>query len=535
MDTRRARRGGSLTALAAVLAVVACVALPARADDLRPVMGQGAYPSGPFVPLDSGLRIDTRADVQAAADPRVQGPCCVDTRAPITGTPYRVEPRDCGRISSPWDIPPEVPDARDFERVETLDELLNGHHELREEIWAVPEDFISPFGYARYGGIAYIPFWARNTIRYGRLAIFPWIHAEAIWHSNFESDGSDDDGVFEGLFSAGVMGEYYLDPGRTKIKAEIRADYHWYDSDLDDVATYVAGASIEHRLTKLHTVVVGAEIEESRVASERNFALFDENQMIERWGVFAGLTWDRFLSCNMKLDLGASFDHTDEVGGDEHGGDHDDLALWGRLGWGIMRYESFVYGEYRYENRNAEGDSSDLTDAHELRVGIDGIMPQARTRRLVGNAYVGYRIEQYDAADTAGSLGAGHDEDVSLFTAGIDWTYRPSPYTSAWLSYTHGNAFSARANYNTVDTVTFAVTQNLSNKLVGRVAAAWTRVEPQDDDASNRMTLGAGLRWAVYDSLDLTSDIEYTHRWEGAGLSEADTVRVALGATLQVR
>jgi hypothetical protein len=237
----------------------------------------------------------------------------------------------------------------------------------------------------------------------------------------------------------------------------------------------------------------------------------------------------------MKLDLGASFDHTNEIGGDEHGGDHDDLAVWGRLGWAIMRHESFLYGEYRYETRDAQGDASDLTDAHEFRIGIDGIMPQARTRRLVGNAYVGYRFEQYSAANTPGSLGAGHDDSVSTVTAGIDWTYRPSPYSSAWLSYTHGNAFSAVANYNSVDTVDFAVTQNLSSKLIGRLAAAWTRIEPQDQSESDRLVLGAGLRWAVYDSLDLTTDFEYSHRWQGAGLSEADTYRVAVGATLQVR
>jgi hypothetical protein len=542
MTTSRAPRRGSLRALVAVLAAAGCAALPARADELPPPrslsrapMGAGAYPAGPFVPLDAGLRLDGRADVQVASDPRVSGPCRVDTCAPITGTPYRVEPRDCGRISSPWDIPPEVPDPRDFERVDTLDQLMNPQRELREEIWAVPEDFISPFGYARYGGIAYVPFWARNTIRYGRLALFPWVHAEAIWHSNFQSTGSDGDGTFEALFSAGVMAEYVLEPGRTKVKAEARGDYHWYDSDLSDAATYVVGASLEHRFTKAHTMIVGAEMEESRVASERNFALFDDDALVQRWGAFGGFTWDYFLNCDLKLDLGVSYDHTDEVGGDEHGGDHDDLAIWGRLGWAIMRHESFLYGEYRYETRTAEGDSSDLTDAHELRIGVDGIMPQARTRRLVGNAYVGYRIEQYEAADTAGSLGAGHDDDVSTITAGVDWTYRPSPYTSAWLSFTHGNAFSARANYNMVDTLTLAVSQNLSNKVVGRLASSWTRVEPQDESASNRLTVGAGVRWAVYDSLDITGDVEYSHRFEGAGLPESDTVRVAVGATLQIR
>ena len=540
MTTDRLSHRGGL-AVAAALAV-ALVALSARADEYRAPqaapqarMGAGAYPAGPFVPLDAGLRVDQRADVWAPTDPRVAGPCRVDACAPITGTPYRVEPRDCGVISSPWDVPPEVPDARDFERVDTLDELMNPQREIHEEIWAVPEDFISPYGYARYGGLAYVPFWARNTIRYGRLAIFPWVHAEAIWHSNLHSTGSDSNGTFEALFSAGVMGEYVVEPGRTKVKAEVRGDYHWYDTDLNDAATYVAGASIEHRFTRYHTLVVGGEVEESRVATERNFALFGDDTLVQRWGVFGGFTWDRFLNCDMKLDLGASYDHTDEIGGDEHGGDHDDLALWGRLGWAIMRHESFLYGEYRYETRDAEGDSSDLTDAHEFRIGVDGIMPQARTRRLVGNAYVGYRLEQYDAANTPGSLGDGHDTDVSTITAGIDWTYRPSPYTSAWLSYTHGNAFSARANYNSVDTLTLAVSQNLSNKVVGRLAGAWTRVQPQDESAVHRLTFGAGVRWAVYDSLDFTADVEYSHRFDGAGLPEADTVRIAVGATLQVR
>src|SRR4029079_14839238 len=127
-----------------------------------------------------------------------------------------------------------------------------------------------------------------------------------------------------------------------------------------------------------------------------------EDATVQRWGVFGGFTWDRFVSCNMKLDLGASYDHTNELGGDAYGGDHDDLALWGRLGWSIMRHESFVYGEYRYEHRNAEGDSSELTDAHEIRVGVEGIMPQARTRRLVGDIYLGYRIEDYDPSTSAG-------------------------------------------------------------------------------------------------------------------------------------
>ena len=60
MKTQRAHRRGGLAALAAVLSA-ACLSLPASADELpppRPLLGQGAYPAGPFVPLDTGLRVD---------------------------------------------------------------------------------------------------------------------------------------------------------------------------------------------------------------------------------------------------------------------------------------------------------------------------------------------------------------------------------------------------------------------------------------------------------------------------------------------
>ena len=233
----------------------------------------GGLPLGPVRPARLRPPLDARADVQAAADPRVSGPCCVDTRAPITGTPYRVEPRDCGRISSPWDIPPEVPDPRDFERVETLDELLNAHHELREEIWAVPEDFISPFGYARYGGIAYVPFWARNTIRYGRLAIFPWVHAEAIWHSNFESRRLRRRRRVRGAVLRRRDGASTTSTPAARRSRRRSAATTTGTTPTSTTSPRTSRARRSSTASRSPTrSIVGAEIEESRVASERNFA-----------------------------------------------------------------------------------------------------------------------------------------------------------------------------------------------------------------------------------------------------------------------
>ena len=74
------------------------------------------------------------------------------------------------------------------------------------------------------------------------------------------------------------------------------------------------------------------------------------------------------------------------------------------------------------------------------------------------------------------------------------------------------------------------------NELRGRLAAAWSRIEPSNDsDPTNRLTLGAGLRYAVSDNLDLTADYEYSHRWAGAGLGASDGNRIAIGVTLQFR
>ena len=72
--------------------------------------------------------------------------------------------------------------------------------------------------------------------------------------------------------------------------------------------------------------------------------------------------------------------------------------------------------------------------------------------------------------------------------------------------------------------------------MLGRLAVAWSRIEPQNDsNATNRLTLGAGVRYALSDNLDLTADYEFTHRWAGAGLDAADDHRIAVGATLQFR
>ena len=498
----------------------------------------GARPAAvvPRMNPDMNLRLDDRADLSSASDPRVAGPMRLDERAPIKEVPYRVEPARSGVApSSPWDLPPEVPDARDFDKVETLDEMMNGQFELREEIWNTPEDFITSEGYSRYGGLAFVPFWARNTIRYGRAAIFPWTHVEGAWYSNPEST-SGRSPAWEILVSAGVLAEYQLNPGHTKLKASVRADYHWYDTELSDAWSGLVGLELEHRINRRITLNVGAEYERAQVAIERNSALFPTDSIIERANLFGDVLWDRFFSDDLQIDVGASYTNVNEVKTDAHGGDYDDLQLFARLGYAIMRHESFLYGEFRYETRDANGDTSSLDSAEEVRVGINNVLPQARTRRLVGNAWVGYRWENYSASNSANSVGAGEDDSVSLFTFGGDLTYRPSPYTSGYLSFIHTNTFSAVANYNTVDAVTLEVTQNLSNRLLGRLAAAWSRIEPSNDsDPTNRLTLGAGLRYAVSDNLDLTADYEYSHRFAGAGLEASDGNRIAVGVTLQFR
>jgi len=505
--------------------------------------GVGARPAGPSVAAMGPVRLDGRLDSSATAG-RVAVPAGLESRAPSAALdqqaiPYRVEPRgDDGRPMNAFDLPPEIPDERDFDRVDTFDELANPHYEIREEIWNTPEDLVTGDGISRYGGLAYVPFWGRNAIRLGRFSIFPFAHVEAVWHSNLGSDdnGGNGQSAFEIVSSAGALTEYLAPGGRTKFKASLRADYRWYDDVLTDAVSYVGGVGVEQRFSRFFTVDAGIEAERAQIPDDLNTSLSNGDNHIERFSVYANGRWDRFLSDDLRLEFGGSYGWINDLSSDDrNGGDYTDLNLYARLGYAIMRHESFAYAEYLYENRNAEGASSDLEYAHEIRVGVNGILPHGRTRRLVGNAWVGYRSELYNASDAADSLGRGSDDSVGLFTFGGDMTYRPSPYTSGYLAFSHSNDFSAVANYNMVDNVTIGTTQNLSNRLIGRLAASWSRIEPQGDTDSNRVSLGAGLRWVISDNFDVTTDYEFTHRFPGAGLDEGNSHRVAVGATIYLR
>lgn len=452
--------------------------------------------------------------------------------------PYRAEPRGAdGRAPNAWDLPPEVPDVRDFERVDTFDAIASPHYELREEIWNNPEDLVTTTGISRYGGVAYVPFWGRNTLRWGRFSVFPFAHVEGVWHSALGAGSGDGKETFEILASAGALGQYWFSGGKTKLRMSARADYRWYDENYDEAFTYVGGAAVETRLSAYHTVEVGGEVERARRAFDLDTTLGREENVFERRSVFVNGRWDRFVSNELRLEGGLAYSWLDEIEGDVNGGDYEALEAFARLGWAIMRHESFAYVEGRYESRDADeaSDSSDLDHAYEVRVGVNGIQPHARTRRLVGNAYVGWRMEEYQPSSQQASVGRGRETEVDVLTFGADLTYRPTPYTSGFLSFQRTNAFSAVANYNTVDSFTLAVTQNLSRRVIGRVAGSATRIAPQDRSESWRMSLGAGVRWVLSDNVDATADYEYMRRFEGAGFDDADGHRVALGLTLHLR
>lgn len=513
-------------------------------DVSSPSMGQrgsGARPVGPAVSSLAPVRLDGRINTSMSGG-RVAIPMSLESSAPSTtldqqAIPYRVEPRGSdGRPMNAFDLPPEIPDDRDFERVDLFDTLASPHYEIREEIWNTPEDLVTGAGISRYGGIAYVPFWARNAIRLGRFSIFPFAHLEGVWHSDIDGLEKNNQSAFEVMASAGVLTEYLAEGGRTKFKMSARADYRWYDDVLTDAFTYVGGVGFETRFKRFYTIAAGVEFERAQIPEDLNTSLSKGDDRVERMSVYANGTWDRFISDHMKLEAGGSYSWIDDLSDDaSNGGDYTELDLYGRLSHAIMRHESFAYAEYRYATRDADGPASDLEYAHEVRLGVSGILPHGRVRRLVGDAWVGYRTEKYDASDDAGSLGRGLDDEVSLITFGGDLTYKPSAYTSANLQFTHSNAFSAVSNYNVVDSVTLGITQNLSHRLLGRLAASWSGIEPEGESYGNRMSLGAGLRWVVSDNFDVTADYEYMHRWAGAGLDEGSAHRVAVGATLYVR
>ena len=542
------RRAG----LAAVLLLAACAGVlrPAIADEGDAPepggsgVGQGASLAGPILAPTAPLRLDSRMDGRVdsasyAIDNRiVAGSYALDPHAPSQEVPYRVEPKIDGRPANPWDLPPEKPDPRDFEETDTFDAIATPHYTLHEDIWNNVEDLITADGFTRYGGLAYVPFWARNTIRYGRWSFFPFVHGESTWSSDL-GQGSSGKGksAWEFMVSAGVVSEYFAGP-RTKVKATVRADYRAFTDVYDDAYTYVGGVSLEHQFGCNVSTEAGVEVERSLVPYDLLTSLGNttEEPLFQREKAFADVRWDRFLSPDWRLDVGGAYTWVDEVNGTAYGGDYEQLDLTARASVAIMRHEGFAFAEYGYTNRDAQGDSSDLDYSHSLRVGVSGIQPFGRTRRIVGDVWVGYQWEKYSPSQELGSVGQGGQTSDAMLTFGGSLTYRPTAYTSSFLSFEHDTAFSAIANYNTTDVVYLGITQNLLNRLVARIAGSGTRVAPESQgDDSWLVGVGAGVRYVLTDNLDLTTDYQYLYRFAGAGYDQADGSRISFGATLQVR
>ena len=545
---RRARLAAAALLATCLLSAPLCGLRAARADGGDAPspggssVGQGASLAGPILAPAVPLRMDARVDASAYTVDRrvVASAVSVDPRAPSQEVPYRVEPKIDGQPANPWDLPPEKPDPRDFEEAQTFDAIAVPHYTIHEEIWNNVEDLITADGTTRYGGLAFVPFWARNTIRYGRWSFFPFLHTEAVWYSNlggFASSSTQGQGAFEFLVSAGVMAEYFASQN-TKVKAALRVDYQTYSDVYADAYTYFGGASIEHQFGQNLTVEAGFEADRTLVPYDllTTAGSSTEEPLFQRERVFADLRWDRILGPDWRLDVGGAYQWVDEVEGTDYGGDYQQIDLYGRLSVAVMRHEGFAYLQYDYTKRNAEGDSSDLDSSQGLRLGVSGIQPFGRTRRIEGDIWVGYQWQLYSPSTELGSVGAGGDTNPSTFTFGGSLTYRPSAYTSSYLTFEHGTSFSAIANYNTTDTLYLGVTQNLSQRLLSRIAFSATRVEPeQDGDDSWLVGAGIGFRYVLTDNLDLTTDYQYLYRFAGAGYSQEDSSRIAVGATLQLR
>jgi hypothetical protein len=579
-----------LRPLAAALAATALLSRPGRADEAAPAFlppdatlsHEAAVPEMPVLDAE---RVEARMDVRVDArtmNPRVAEPVVLDCSKRQRATPCRPAPAGW---ETGWEAAmgmPHLVHPSDFELYRNYDRFANPHYEIREYIWHTPEDFVTPYGESYDQGVAHIPLWSRNVIRLGRAQFFPFGQVEGVYHSNYFQDSDDELEVWEVATTAGFLGEYMFPGGTTNLKFGGRATYHVYDAEddeLDDEWTWVAGAAIEHRFGCWLTVDAGFEFERALCNVNRSTTLFrrdgkdhdhehDEDhdvpfdghhdgkkdgkdghdhdhvkdghvdrhrdRFIEEkdiWTFFGNVRWDRpFCLCDLRLEAGARYTVVEETTGVE-GADYEELSAYGRLSYALVRHESFLYGQYAYEERDAEEPSADLEAAHEVTVGVNGVIPWfTRTRRLVGDAHVGVRFEEY----SGGSF--DDDDDVEAFVAGVELVYRAGPTTSAYVAYERTHAFSTVANYNELDQVDVGITHNFHEDLLARAAASWIRLAPDDgDDDSHRLTVGVGVRWVVMRWLDLTLDYEYSHRFEGAGFDEAESHRVALGASIYLR
>jgi hypothetical protein len=436
----------------------------------------------------------------------------------------------------------EEPKSDKAAAIEDVDTWEEGEAEkpesLQETFFELSRSFVatSDDGFRRLGTV---PIWPRGELKIGDVRLFPYLREAAEWESNYflqPDSGPNDDGGTDSQWThvneLGALADTALMGGRLRLS--LAADSVWrvrYGSDAP-ADTWDFDSQFGATYTWPSSLYVKAGVSYTRRHDPSDLPLItdDFGRTQTRTYFAAGCDRDIFFGSKFRFEMGVQTNNEQAHDDEFSDMDRDEDLIYLKASYPFLKDTTRIFGLARYEidRRHSEA----INDGHSVgfSVGLEGSIPlsSGAYRSLRGQIAVGFDTAVYDDENfQSGSdtVVADDNEDATTANVVVGLQYLMSTRGSIDLRYLHQSEFSFYGNYQIVDRVDLNFTRNLTRRLTGRISSFYEHIDPSgsypretippspdtaDAPNSSRWGVGAGLRWAWTDwmDVDLSADME---------------------------
>lgn len=450
--------------------------------------------------------------------------------------------------------PPKSDAEKAIEDVETYETGEGNKPEaLQEAFFRLQRNFVatSDDGFKRLGTV---PLWPRGEFKVGDVRLFPFLRQAAEWESNYYRTTDNEQAQWTHVNEAGVLADLALMGGRLHLSAG--GDAIWrmrYGSDApDDTFDIDSQFNVEYTWPSGLWVkggvayIIRNDPDELPSVGATNF-----ERTQTRTYFTIGTDRDIFFGSRFRFEMGVQTNN--EVADDSIYSDLDrnEDIVYVKASYPFLKDTTRIFGlaRYRWDNRDSEA----INDGQSVgfSVGLEGSIPlsQGAYRSLRGQISVGFDTAVYDNNEfQSGSttVVADPNEDATTANVIVGLQYLMSPRASIDLRYLHQAEFSFYGNYQIVDRVDTNFTSNLTRRLTGRLSAFFEHTDPsgtypretipptpgtQDAPNSSRYGLGAGLRWAWTDWVDIDVSADVERNRSDVSTNDYNNYRAVIGLT----
>lgn len=423
--------------------------------------------------------------------------------------------------------------------VETIETGEAGKPEsLQETFFNLARNFVvtSDDGFRRLGTV---PIWPRGELKLGDVRLFPYLREAVEWESNYflQPDSgpnatSSTDAQWTHVNELGALADTALMGGRLRLSAG--ADSVWrvrYGSDAPP-DTWDFDGQFGATYTWPSSVYVKAGVSYTRRHDPSDLPLYAEDFGRNQVKTYftAGTERDIFFGSKFHFEMGVQTNNETAEDQAFSAMDRNEDLVYLKASYPFLKDTTRIFGLARYRIDQRDSDTQNDGKSLGFSVGLEGSIPLGKGayRELRGTISVGFDSHVYDNGDYqrgSETIVADDNSDATTANVVVGLQYLMSTKGSIDLRYLHQSEFSFYGNYQIVDRVDLNFTRNLTRRLTGRLSTFYEHENPsgkfppetippspntQDAPNESRWGVGAGLRWAWTDwvDLDLSADME---------------------------